>query len=231
MKILLLLLLTLSLFGCSNEITINEPLVFDAYVKDHKEFIIVDQFTKTSDFDVAQYIEVITNRDDYEIKWVGQGFSNNEETYEEILSYKTAIEDSYLRHVDINKELFEKDRQTTLDCDGFRPITIYFNIKDGENVVTRQLNTLVLVVPEYKKELLYSLEGESIETVYREMTSKYLKEHPGYKPRYIGNKESNGKNSTHYIYDTYGYFSNIRENNAYVDGRNSIWWDGHHYAD
>lgn len=153
----IIILLALILCGCSvtakeNYLPVNDVLTLSVRVKDGMEYIPVDQWSTPEDVDFLPYLEIETNKDDVEIsyKWVGAGFANQFEKYEDIIGKSVtkkleAVPKDELLVVD--EELIEQDRIDTLTMCGFMPASIFITAKTNELSIEQKLDTLLFLIP------------------------------------------------------------------------------------
>lgn len=115
---------------------------------------MVDQYTDINSIDFEKYLDIKSNKDmAYTIRWVGQGFAYTYDIYEDILGIKVVTEyqsnfmnNEYIE-TEVNEEFIDKDKQATLNSDGFVSISIYVQGEYNEQKIEKRLDTLLLVYP------------------------------------------------------------------------------------
>lgn len=213
MKKILIILLTiatlLKLSACDQSVTNvepdepiivdDDPLVMYVNAKNRAEYFMVKQYTPVSEFNPEDIIEVNLNKElDYTVEWVGERLSNQLDTYDEILN---VLGDNPLEEV-------ESSKKDTLDCEGFRPISIYISVDHNGRKITKRVDTILLVAPEklYKDLQEQYPDLTRIEDAYIAMNNiveTYETTDYGF------DEDGTEKSRTKYILETYKYVSNI----------------------
>lgn len=208
-RILLLFVTLLTLCGCSGvgELPTNDTVSLSFKLKDNREYIMVDQYDDIDSIDFLPYLDISSNKElEYTIKWVGQGLSHSYRTYDSVLNSTVFVDEWDTKTQRVDEDFIRKDKENTLKCDGFVPITIYLETEFNGEKISRNLNTLLLIVPEdYQTEFLHSIDGESIEEVYR-----LLYEHDTSTPKCYGGMC--GAYSAREVWNEKGYATNMRGN-------------------
>lgn len=215
-RIMLVLLTLILLYGCQSEIKelpVNDNVTLSVELKDNKEYIMVDQYTDIDSIDFERYLDIKSNKDlSYNIKWVGQGFAYTYDKYEDILGIKVVTElrigENSINDVEteVDEEFINKDKQTTLNSDGFVSISIYVQGEYEGRKIEKRLDTLLFVYPEdFDEELKNVLVNKNtIEDVYKTLCTYAI-------DNYKNNPEKCKTYKTALdIWNEKGYVSNIR---------------------
>lgn len=189
-KILIVIVVLFTLVGCSEKqetqkIVDEDPLIMHVNAKNHVEFFLVKEGTPVEDFHPEELIEVEINKDvPYEVAWVGERYAYQFDSLEPI--YNLSNE---------NNEDIEQSKKDTLDCEGFRPISIYISFDHNGRKITKRVDTILLVAPE---KLYNDLQEQypdltRIEDAYREIINLGEKKYGTYK--HYSNTEKETKKS------------------------------------
>ena len=175
------------------EVEVLDNLIVHAKVKDNAEYIPVDQYTSVEDFHPEDYLDIEINQDvDYRIEWVGQALSWRFDDYNEIISgkYKKKLLNPDMimnlktlgadEITNLSKKTIENINKTTLDSEGFRGITIYILINNGESEISIPVDANLLILPDELNGIVEDLDNQTIENAQRAIYEYYINTYPEY---------------------------------------------------
>ena len=175
---------------------------------------MVDQYTPADEIDFLPYLEIETNEDaDIELNWIGGPLCYAAPTYEGLIGQTISLRGeeseghSYVMST-LKEEHLQENREDTLLQEGFQSISIYVKATLNDETIEKRVDTQLLLVPEYKKDLIHSMDGLSIEEIQKNLTRSYLQKN-AYN---IGDRTETHPMS---IFEKYGYVSNIRFENEW----------------